>query len=70
VKRPQYIYLHLTTFPHTRFQRLVQFLQKAAEDSTLVLSGYMAQLYDKKAGENVILLQSLRSVQAYIKAVQ
>jgi methanogenic corrinoid protein MtbC1 len=70
VKQPSYIYLHLTTYPQSRFQRMVHFLQKAATDSTLVLSGYMAQVYEKKASENVVLLQSLRTVQSYIKAVQ
>ena len=70
IKRPQYLYLHLTTFPQTRFIRMIQLLQKASAGSTVVLSGYMAQLYEKAAGENVVLLQSLRAVQSYIKAVQ
>ena len=70
IKRPQYLYLHLTTFPQTRFNRMIQLLQKASAGSTVVLSGYMAQLYEKAAGENVVLLQSLRAVQSYIKAVQ
>jgi DNA-binding transcriptional MerR regulator len=70
VKRPDYLYLHLTTFPQNRFNRMVQHLQKAAASGKLILSGYMAQLYEKVANENVILLQSLRAVQSYIKAVQ
>lgn len=70
VKKPDYLYLHLTTFPHSRFNRMVQLLQKSSQQSTLILSGFMAQLYEKKPGENVILLQSLRSVQSYIKSVR
>jgi MerR family transcriptional regulator, light-induced transcriptional regulator len=70
VKKPDYLYLHLTTFPQTRFKRLVHLLQKAAGSGNLVLSGYMAQLYEKVTGENVVLLQSLRAVQSYISSVQ
>jgi methanogenic corrinoid protein MtbC1 len=70
VKQPDYLYLHLTTFPQTRFNRLVHLLQKMAENGKLVLSGYMAQLYEKVAGEKVVVLQSLRAVQSYIKSVQ
>ena len=69
VKRPEYLYLHLTTFPQSRFNRLVQQVQKTADSGKLVLSGYMAQLYEKAAGENVILLQSLRAVHSYIKTI-
>lgn len=70
VKQPDYLYLHLTTFPQTRFNRLMHLLQKTAANGKLVLSGYMAQMYEKVSGENVILLQSLRAVQSYIKTVQ
>jgi DNA-binding transcriptional MerR regulator len=70
VKKPEYLYLHLTTFPQTRFNRMVNVLQRTANAGTVVLSGYMAQFYEKAAGENVILLQSLRAVQSYIKTVQ
>ena len=68
VKHPDYLYVHLTSFPQARFNRMVQVLQKSSK-STLVLSGFMAQLYDKAPGENVVLLQSLRAVQSYIKAL-
>jgi DNA-binding transcriptional MerR regulator len=69
VKCPDFLYLHLTTFPQTRFKRMVQMMQKAASGGKLILSGYMAQLYEKAASDNVILLQSLRSVQSYIKSL-
>ncbi len=70
VKQPDFLYLHLTTFPQTRFNRLVNLLQRTASKGTLVLSGYMAQVYEKAAGENIVLLQSLRAVQSYIKTVR
>ena len=70
VKQPQYLYLHLTTFPQSRYSRLLQQIQKHNADSTLILSGYMAQHYEKAAAENVVLLQSLQAVQAYINAIQ
>ena len=69
VKHPNYLYLHLTTFPETRFNRLIQLLQKAAASGQVILSGHMAQLYKKTTGETIILLQSLAAVQSYIKAV-
>ena len=69
-KRPDYFYLHLTTFPQGRFNRMVQQVQKASTYSTLVLSGFMAQLYENAGSEKVVLLQSLRAVQSYIKTVQ
>ena len=70
VKKPDYLYLHLTTFPQTRFNRLMHLLQRAANNGKLVLSGYMAQMYEKVSNENIVLLQSLRAVQSYIKTVQ
>lgn len=70
VKQPDYFYLHLTTFPQARFGRYVQLIQKASKGCTLVLSGYMAQLYEKVSGQNVVALQSLTAVQSYIKNIQ
>lgn len=70
VKDPAYLYLHLTTFPQTRFNRLVQQLQKTAGKGQLVLSGYMAQLYEKVANENLVILQSLQAVQSYINDIK
>jgi DNA-binding transcriptional MerR regulator len=70
VKRPVYVYFHLTTFPNmTRFHRLLQQLQKAAGEATLILSGHLAQVYRKAPSENILLLQSLSSVQSYIETI-
>jgi DNA-binding transcriptional MerR regulator len=70
VKQPEYLYLHLTTFPQSRSTRLIQRIQQHGSGSTLVLSGYIAQQYEKVAGDRVVLLQSLQAVQAYIGGLQ
>lgn len=70
VKRPEFLYLHLTTFPQSRSSRLLQRIQQHSAGSTVVLSGYMAQQYEKAAGDRIVLLQSLPAVKSYIAAVQ
>jgi DNA-binding transcriptional MerR regulator len=71
VKRPDFLYFHITSFPNlSKFHRLTQQLQQAAGSATLILSGYMAQVYKKQSAENLLLLQSLGAVQSYIETVQ
>jgi len=71
VKCPAYVYFHLTTFPNmAKFHRLLQLLEKAAGEATLILSGHLAQVYRKAPSENLVLLQSLGAVQSYIEAVK
>lgn len=71
VKKPEYLYLHLTSFPgQTRFQRLLQYLNQDASQSTIVISGFVAQLVKKSVYPNIQLLQSLSNVQAYINTVK
>jgi DNA-binding transcriptional MerR regulator len=69
VKQPEYLYLHLTTFPQNRYQRLLQKIQRYSADSTLILSGYLAQHYEITPQDKVVLLQSLQAVHRYISAV-
>lgn len=70
-KRPHSLYMHITAYPPiARFNRLLHQLQQAAGDSVVILSGYMAQLYQKNPGEKLVLLQSLSAVQSYIKAME
>jgi DNA-binding transcriptional MerR regulator len=70
VKKPGYLYFHITSYPNiAKFNRLIQQIEKSINGSTLILSGYMAQLYKKQPGENIMLLQSLGAVQSYIKSV-
>ncbi|MDB5208768.1 MAG: MerR family transcriptional regulator [Flavisolibacter sp.] len=69
-KSPSCLYLHLTSFPgQPKFQRLLLQLQKDAKDCTILISGYVAQLIKRQPIQNVELLQSLSSVQAYITAI-
>ncbi len=71
-RKPQYIYTHLTSFSgHAKFQRFMERLSDDAvhTQSTVLLSGYVAQLFKKPQWPNVVLLQSLSSVQSYIQAI-
>jgi MerR family transcriptional regulator, light-induced transcriptional regulator len=71
LKRPDYVYFHLVAFPSMpRLGRMVQQLQKAADKTTLILSGHLAQVYKKAPSENILLLQSLSAVRSYIESVQ
>lgn len=71
LKRPDYVYFHLIAFSNVaRLSRMVQQLQKAADNTTLILSGHLAQVYKKAPSENILLLQSLSAVQSYIESVQ
>jgi DNA-binding transcriptional MerR regulator len=71
VKHPAYLYFHITSYLNVaRFHRFIQQIEQSANGSTLILSGYMAQLYKKQPEERIILLQSLSAVQSYIESVQ
>jgi len=70
MKSPQYLYLHLTSFPRQlKLSRYIQQLQTGPNDIKIIISGYVAQLVKQQSLENVLLLQSLNSVQAYIASV-
>jgi methanogenic corrinoid protein MtbC1 len=67
VKAPEYLYLHLTSYPlHLKFTRYVQQLLADLGQTRIVLSGHLAQTLKRQDGDHVILLQSLSGVQAYI----
>jgi DNA-binding transcriptional MerR regulator len=71
VKSPQYLYLHLTSFPgQSKFQRLLQHLNQDAGHTSIIISGFVAQLLKRVSYDNIHLLQSLSSVQAYINTVK
>lgn len=70
VKAPHYVYTHLTSFPsQAKFQRFMHQLSSCTEKSTILLSGFVAQLFKKPQWPNVVLLQSLSAVQSYIQTV-
>src|SRR5829696_2834612 len=69
IKSPQYLYLHLTSLPRQlKFSRFMEQL-KGNSHTKIIISGYVAQLVRRQVSENVLLLQSLSSVQAYIASV-
>ncbi|RYY72933.1 MAG: hypothetical protein EOO52_20035 [Gammaproteobacteria bacterium] len=70
VKSPHYLYLHLTSYPgHTKFQKLLQQLhQDAPSHTTILISGFVAQLVKRAPYPNIQLLQSLSTVQSYINS--
>ena len=69
IKSPQYLYLHLTSLPRQlKFSRFLQELPGSSQ-TKIIISGHVAQLVRRQNSENVLLLQSLNSVQAYIASV-
>lgn len=70
VRKPDYLYLHLTSFPgHQKLQRLIDQIQEVKQ-GTILISGSVAQLLKRGIYSNVQLLQSLENVQSYIHSVQ
>ncbi|HEX8316233.1 MAG TPA: B12-binding domain-containing protein, partial [Flavisolibacter sp.] len=71
VRPPQYLYLHLSSFPgQTKFQRFLQQLEADSNGAAIVISGFVAQLVKRVSFPNIQLLQSLENVQAYINSVK
>lgn len=67
VKRPQYIYFHLTSTPsRLNFQKFVANLCKSNPQCQVLLSGSYSESFNKSLPANVTLLQSLPHVLAYI----
>lgn len=70
VKKPSYLYLHLTSFPRQQnFQKYLASLAGAATESTLVLSGGLIHSYKKPAPPNCKLLNSFEQVVKYMDAL-
>lgn len=70
VQKPKFIYTHLTSFPgNTKFQRFMNQLSSFAGKSTIFLSGFVAQLFEKPQWPHVVLLRSLSAVQAQIQSI-
>ncbi len=67
IKRPQYIYFHLTSTPsRLSFQKFVVSLCKSNPHCQVLLSGSYSESFNRSFPANVILLQSLPHVLAYI----
>lgn len=70
LKRPRYLYLHLTSFPGaTKLQRLLQNLQTEGEETSIIISGHVAQLARSYTAERVEWLPTLGSVKSYVEGI-
>ncbi|MGZ8538191.1 MAG: MerR family transcriptional regulator [Flavisolibacter sp.] len=70
VKSPQYLYLHLTSFPRQQqFQKFITTLSGYAGKSKILISGGMIQTYKSPQPENVSYLPSFTAVSEYIESM-
>jgi methanogenic corrinoid protein MtbC1 len=70
VKQPQYLYLHLTSFPRQQqFQKFISTLSAYAAQSKILLSGGIVQTYKKPMPENVAYLPSFTAVKDYVESI-
>ena len=67
VKKPGYLYMHLTTAPRQQyFEKLLQTLHEALPGGTILVSGKATESYRKTLPTNVTFFQSLPEVVSYI----
>jgi DNA-binding transcriptional MerR regulator len=70
IKKPKYLYLHLTSFPHKHnFQRFLSQLSGKAGASTILISGSVTQGSRKSQPSGLILLQSFEEVISFITTI-
>jgi DNA-binding transcriptional MerR regulator len=66
-KKPEYLYLHLTSFPrHQSFQKFLSSVSTAANNATIVISGSVVQSSIKPLPPNLHFLKSFTEVVSYI----
>lgn len=71
LKKPAYLYLHLTSFPHQHnFQKFLTTLAEKAAASHILISGSGSQFFKKPPAPNITLLQSFAGVISYISSIQ
>jgi DNA-binding transcriptional MerR regulator len=69
-KQPRYIYLHLTAIHHKpQFIKYLNGLCSQAGDAQVLLSGYVVRDAPDNLPKNLVLLQSLTEVHAYISQI-
>jgi len=69
-KPPDYLYLHLTSFPRkNNLPKYLSTLSQKFPQTKILLSGSAIQHYKKSLASNTIRLQSLGEVISYIKSV-
>ena len=71
LKQPQYLYMHLTSYPGPqKFQRFMEQLQAGIGSASLLLSGCVVQLLKQANYPETQLLQSLGAVESYIHSIK
>jgi DNA-binding transcriptional MerR regulator len=71
VKKPSYLYLHLTTFPRQlSFQKYLTLLSQQAPECKVVISGCMAQGQRRADLHNITFLQTFSSMVQFIQSIR
>jgi DNA-binding transcriptional MerR regulator len=71
VKKPSYLYLHLTTFPRQlSFQKYLTLLSQQAPECKVVISGCMAQGQRRADLPNITFLQTFSSMVQFIQSIR
>ena len=71
VKKPQYLYLHLTSFPRQHnFHKYMSTLSARAGEAKILVSGSAAEGPHKNLPEQVVHFHSFEEVLAYISSVE
>jgi DNA-binding transcriptional MerR regulator len=70
VKTPQYLYLHLTTFPkQLSFHKYLDMLGEQAPECKIVISGCMAQGQKRSDLSRIIFLQTFSQMVSFISSI-
>jgi DNA-binding transcriptional MerR regulator len=70
IKKPDYIYTHLTVFSNpVSFERFMIQLSKKSDNVPVVISGRITQSYDKKVPQRISLKKSLTEMMEFINKI-
>ena len=69
LKKPDYLYTHLTSAANFNFEKFLNFLQLRLPTFPIVVSGQCAQVYKKKVPPGVTLKHSLFEVWEYVSSI-
>ena len=69
LKKPDYLYTHLTSAANFNFEKFLNFLQVRLPIFPVVVSGQCAQVYKKKVPPSVTLKYSLFEVWEYVSSI-
>jgi DNA-binding transcriptional MerR regulator len=71
VKKPDYLYVHLTSFPRPqRFQKFMDTLMTMAPQAKLLVSGSVTQEFKKPENDHIFFLKSLGEVLSWIERAE